>query len=76
MSQAKPTKGSGCLYGGEPCSPPELARFAELISSRVYMRRLRRAVIVCSREYSVVNTIFSTDFDLKRSLGYNCERCS
>jgi hypothetical protein len=30
-----PSKLRGCLYGGEPARVPELARFAELISSRV-----------------------------------------
>jgi hypothetical protein len=32
----------GCLYGGEPARVPKLARFAELISSCVSMRLLRR----------------------------------
>ena len=27
-----------CLYGGEPARVPKLARFAEMILSRVYMR--------------------------------------
>jgi hypothetical protein len=43
----------GCLYGGEPAQVPELARFAELISSRFYMRWNKQLVRVTATNINI-----------------------